>query len=249
LLEKGKMNRSIVGLLVFLSVITPSLSQQEIYVDANAQGSNPDGSLSNPFNNFRDAVNAVKSAGTIIASAGIYSGSDNANIFINTDVSLVFQDDGKGGVIIDFKEAEAYFLNVTYPKLSITVQGYTFQNQARSADFPVLSFASTGKTVVDNCSFLNLAAAIGMTNVTDMEVTRSGFKSCFNVFNFETNGPAINSLNSAGSIKDSVFLENESQYGGAVFIHFQNTLFGNSVTLDSNKFINNTASKGGQLFF
>jgi len=159
--------------LLFLSLLVLSVSCTTFYVSPNGNDSNNGKSETTPFKTIQTAVYAADDP-TVILMPGIYNGTDNSQISINGDVTVIAQ---PGVTVSCLGTSNTAAFQFTWWSVNSSLAGFTIQDCEYGVYFEQGSFTRFGG--FDNMVFRNLQYGIAHeeANVT---VTNSRFENVHN---------------------------------------------------------------------
>lgn len=214
----------------------------EIYVNGS-QIENGNGSLDNPYNNFKSALDNSQDNTTIYISSGIYTG-DGVNVNLTIDKSLNLVNWDGNDVVFDGLSKYNIF-NISSP--TINIDNIIFKNG--QSDYGGALYFSNGLTNSKiNANFLDNYADFNAGSIfIDGEVINNTFNGLFSK-NCAYEGGAIYITGlSYNNIFNATFLRNNATFCGGV-IYFKNISRNNTF---SGKFLNNNAigTYGSAIYF
>jgi len=234
-----------IGLVVIFSygVGNVSAAGNTVYVNAlggndswNGLSASHSGTLSGPKLSIKNATGTVDADGTVNIADGQYTGENNTNITINTDMNITGQ--SETGTIINGTGTNWIFIiplgiNVNINTLTIT-NGTNFSG---GAIFNYGTLSVTGSKFIGNTANVGGAGGAVYNNAGVLTVTGSNFSG-----NLANVGGAIYNSGGTLTITCSNFSGNAANRycsGGAIY----NDLNGN-LTVDNSNFFGNTAPNG-----
>ena len=219
-------------------------NNKEWYVNASATGTG-DGSIVNPFNNLREALDNVNDGDTIYIASGIYEGYGNIGLSIVKQVKIK----NLGSEII-FDGNSNHIFTITQNNTEIT--GIILKNGFCSGRYgnggAISCSADLNNISIINCSFINNKASSGGA------ISFSNYLNDINIINcsFVNNSATTTSSSGAGAIalgtfgynitiKDCYFFNNSARnHGGAIYCFDIN-----NCTFENLSFFMNTAQGRG----
>ena len=210
-----------------------------IYVNSSADHKG-DGSQENPFQTLGDALNKSEDGDTIMIASGLYNGTNNTGLIIDTN-NLKFIKYGDSEAIFDAENQRGIF-DVQSGK-TINITGLTFKNGNANGDGGAVHLTSVASFI--NCIFINNTGVNGgaiYSWYSDSDVTN--VINCTFINNTATlDGGAYHGF-LGGRLVQSTFIGNKAlggEYGngGAICIENDVPYIFNCV------FINNTADASG----
>lgn len=125
----------------------------ETYISPNGNDDLADGSLENPYNNLKDAINHASNDSAIHLNKGRYAGENNRNISLDKSITLIGK--SKENTIIDCESMERLFTMNANSKL--TLINLTLTN-GNSTDNGGLIHNEGGEITIKNCMLINSQA-------------------------------------------------------------------------------------------
>ncbi|MDR3222613.1 MAG: DUF11 domain-containing protein [Methanobrevibacter sp.] len=216
-------------------------NSDDIYVDPLNGNDNGTGNKSSPYKSINTAVTNATNGTTIHLSNGNYTGVNNTNIKIDSNIAITGESDD--GVIIDGKNAQdTRFFYCDGGEYNITFNNIIFQNGNHSLGGAIF-VNNTNLLTISNCNFTN-NHAVGPSG---------GGAIHFNCTLKLNNDQFINNsapvglggaLYSDGGdysyTNNCTFIGNNATHGGAI-----DHVYGNNETIVNSVFINNTATSSG----
>ncbi|MDR0900140.1 MAG: hypothetical protein LBM26_00610, partial [Methanobrevibacter sp.] len=205
--ENKNLLLRIIGLVLVIAVIATAIgavsAASDIYVSTNGNDGNSGLNFSTSKATINSSVEAAENNSKIILKNGTYSGSNNTNITISKNLTIIGESTGK--VIIDGSSFAKMFI-ITKGN-TLTLINITFMN-----GFGVNGGAiyNDGTLNIQDCIFINnIATSNGgaiYTNNGELNI----YETCF-VNNDAANGGALFVQNSVGVANYNSF-ENNSNY-------------------------------------
>ncbi|MFG0329986.1 MAG: right-handed parallel beta-helix repeat-containing protein [Phycisphaerales bacterium] len=254
---------SLIGSIAAVTLFaSPSLAQRVWFVDDDAPGDpgpgdplvsdpNEDGSIAHPFDAIAEAVGRAADGDVVLVRDGVYTGSGNHDIDFEGRLILVRSENGPESCIIDCqRRGRAFFLDQGETADAV-IEGFTITNGfAESSNGGAIDCTLDSSPTIRDCRFIdNEAAGLG-----GAVALRGGSRSIVSNCHFEGNvcfgasegsqGGALSCFFLAhATVVNCTFLNNSSQWGGAVDASLSEPVFVNCV------FVDNFATHAGGAIF
>ncbi len=216
------LNKCLLCLLFFCTILSPAASGRIIYVDDDAPAD---------FNTIQSAIDDANDGDTVLVAPGIYTGDGNRDIDFKGKAITVKSEDGPETCIIDCQGTEEDnhrgFQFISGEGLNSILDGFTIINGSGSI-INVMGF------------FLDKIVVGGAVLCTDSSPTISDCVIERNIAESDGWGGGIYCFNSSAAIIKCVIQFNEAYAGGGIFCN------GGSVTIDQCMLSSNTCSYSGR---
>ena len=153
-----------------LNLEDPQGNQSNVYYVGGNTTTDGDGSVDNPYNNLKQALDSSKNGDTIIINDGIFSGENNTNLVISK--SLTFKA-AEGATPIFNGQSKNRIFVIQSP--NVTLDGLTFVN-GNVPNYGGALLIQNSNTNIRNCTFRNCYANAGGAVFIYPSVSNTVFK-------------------------------------------------------------------------
>lgn len=153
-----------------LNLEDPQGNQSNVYYVGGNTTTDGDGSVDNPYNNLKQALNSSKNGDTIIINDGIFSGENNTNLNISKSLTLKA---AEGATPIFNGQSKNRIFEIRSP--NVTLDGLTFVN-GNDPNYGGALLIRNSNTNIRNCTFRNCYANAGGAVFIYPSVSNTVFK-------------------------------------------------------------------------
>ena len=139
-----------------LNLEDPQGNQSNVYYVGGNTTTDGDGSVDNPYNNLKQALDSSKNGDTIIINDGIFSGENNTNLNISKSLTLKA---AEGATPIFNGQSKNRIFVIQSP--NVTLDGLTFVNGNVPKSLGGALLIKKSNTNIRNCTFRNCYANDG----------------------------------------------------------------------------------------
>ena len=223
-----------------LNLEDPQGNQSNVYYVGGNTTTDGDGSVDNPYNNLKQALDSSKNGDTIIINDGIFSGENNTNLVISKSLTLKA---AEGATPIFNGQSKNRIFVIQSP--NVTLDGLTFVN-GNVPKFGGALLIENSNTNIRNCTFRNCYANAGGAVFIYPSVSNTVFKDTCIERCQATYGGGVYLYN--GTVNNTVFDNTTFRncyaaiYAAAIYNKGSNTKIINST------FNKSRATDGGSIF-
>lgn len=153
-----------------LNLEDPQGNQSNVYYVGGNTTTDGDGSVDNPYNNLKQALDSSKNGDTIIINDGIFSGENNTNLVISKSLTLKA---AEGATPIFNGQSKNRIFVIQSP--NVTLDGLTFVN-GNVPNYGGALLIQNSNTNIRNCTFRNCYANAGGAVFIYPSVSNTVFK-------------------------------------------------------------------------
>ncbi len=153
-----------------LNLEDPQGNQSNVYYVGGNTTTDGDGSVDNPYNNLKQALDSSKNGDTIIINDGIFSGENNTNLNISKSLTLKA---AEGATPIFNGQSKNRIFVIQSP--NVTLDGLTFVN-GNVPNYGGALLIQNSNTNIRNCTFRNCYANAGGAVFIYPSVSNTVFK-------------------------------------------------------------------------
>jgi len=231
----------LVVIMSFALVLCSAASANTVYVNGtNGNDSNDGSSWQYAKQTISNATGTLDPNGTIYIANGNYTGANNQNITISTNMTIIGQN--QNNTIINAENMTRIF--TINNGITVTLKNLTLQN-GNSDNGGAINNAGT--LIVSDCTFHHNTATNGGTiynyrqyGSATMTITNS---TLYN--NTATNGGAIYNYRSSGTITSSTLYNNTATGNGGAITNYSDGSRTSAMTITRSTIYNNTATGNG----
>ena len=224
-----------------LNLEDPQGNQSNVYYVGGNTTTDGDGSVDNPYNNLKQALDSSKNGDTIIINDGIFSGENNTNLVISKSLTLKA---AEGATPIFNGQSKNRIFVIQSP--NVTLDGLTFVN-GNVPNYGGALLIQNSNTNIRNCTFRNCYANAGGAVFIYPSVSNTVFKdTCIERCQAKYYGGGVYLYN--GTVNNTVFDNTTFRncyaaiYAAAIYNKGSNTKIINST------FNKSRATDGGSIF-
>ena len=224
-----------------LNLEDPQGNQSNVYYVGGNTTTDGDGSVDNPYNNLKQALDSSKNGDTIIINDGIFSGENNTNLVISKSLTLKA---AEGATPIFNGQSKNKIFEIQSP--NVTLDGLTFVN-GNVPNYGGALLIQNSNTNIRNCTFRNCYANAGGAVFIYPSVSNTVFKdTCIERCQAKYYGGGVYLYN--GTVNNTVFDNTTFRncyaaiYAAAIYNKGSNTKIINST------FNKSRATDGGSIF-
>ena len=250
-----------------LNLEDPQGNQSNVYYVGGNTTTDGDGSVDNPYNNLKQALDSSKNGDTIIINDGIFSGENNTNLVISKSLTLkaaegatpIFNGQSKNRIFViqspNVTLDGLTFVNGNVPKFggalliensNTNIRNCTFRNCYANAGGAVFIYPSVSNTVFKDTCIERCQATYGGgvylydSSVNNTVFDNTTFRNCYAGL-----AAAIYNKGSNTKIINSTFNKSRATDGGSIF----NDKKSSNLLINGSSFNNNVADdQGGAIY-